>query len=251
MTAKNTDVTTTGGGQVAEYAPEHVREILRENLGADDTFTVSDLTRVTIPAQTAIFEIDSGSGEPEHASKLEGVIVEQQRHRRYYRGAYDPANTDPPNCYSPDGNVGWGVRFAEGEANGEGPHDCASCPLNQWGSATPREGQTESRGKACREGVDLYLLRRGGVLPMVLGIPPTSLRPLRRYMLGLANSETRFNEVETTVGVAKGDAASVATFQRGERLDDVTFQRVNVYRADIRALIAGTEAQRQAARTVS
>ena len=251
MTAKNTDVTTTGGGQVAEYAPEHVREILRENLGADDTFTVSDLTRVTIPAQTAIFEIDSGSGEPEHASKLEGVIVEQQRHRRYYRGAYDPANTDPPNCYSPDGNTGWGDRFGSGDGDDHGPHDCATCPLNQWGSATPREGQTESRGKACREGVDLYLLRRGGVLPMVLGIPPTSLRPLRRYMLGLANTETLFYEVETEVGVSKGDASMVATFKEGADLEGAELDRVKAYRADIRALIAGTEAQRQAARTVA
>ena len=52
--------------------------------------------------------------------------------------------------------------------------DCASCPYNQFGS--------DGRGKACKNVHRLYILREGSPVPIILALPPSSLKSLRDYI---------------------------------------------------------------------
>ena len=53
---------------------------------------------------------------------------------------------------------------------------CESCPLNQFGSAP------DGKGKACKNMHRIYLLREGEVLPLLLPLPPTSLKAFKDYL---------------------------------------------------------------------
>lgn len=55
-----------------------------------------------------------------------------------------------------------------------GPHRCATCPLAQWGSG-------EGRGQACKSMIKLLLLVKDWSMPVVLTIPPTSIKAWSAY----------------------------------------------------------------------
>ena len=228
---------------VVPYANANLREVLAANFEGDvSQMTPADLLRVTVPAQGRTFELDYGDGDIEPVSTITGVVAHQQRVRRYFRTLYDATVTEAPNCYSPDGALGYG----DNETGEEGPHTCATCPLNAWGSGKPREPGEETRAKACSERVDLYLVRRNGLLPFVISVPPTSLRNQRRYMLRLADQAQPYYAVETTLTLEAGDQSSVLTFKRESDLDPETIERVQGYREAIVGLIAAGETQRRA-----
>ena len=71
---------------------------------------------------------------------LELVIVDFTTKNMFYEGAYDPKNISPPACFS----VGNDIKTMVPSKNAPAPQasDCASCPMNQFGSA--------GDGKACK-----------------------------------------------------------------------------------------------------
>lgn len=71
-----------------------------------------------------------------------------------------------PNCYSTDNRIGIGTPGGE----------CAKCPYNKFGSG--EDGQS----KACKNAHRLYILRSGELYPVVVTIPPTSLKSLSDYL---------------------------------------------------------------------
>ena len=76
--------------------------------------------------------------------------------------------------------------------------ECADCPMNAFGSA--RDG---GAGKACKEQMQLFILREGSVLPTQISLPPTSLKPWRKYMTRLASKGKSYYAVVTTIGLSK------------------------------------------------
>ena len=67
---------------------------------------------------------------------------------------------------------------------------CASCPMNKWGSAG--EGR---RGKACREKRLLLVLRDGEALPVTVVAPPTSIMPVARFETRAAARRLRLGQI--------------------------------------------------------
>ena len=49
--------------------------------------------------------------------------------------------------------------------------------MNAYGSA--RDG---GRGKACKNMRDIYLLRSGEYMPLLISLPPTSIRPFKEFL---------------------------------------------------------------------
>ncbi|MEG1892067.1 MAG: hypothetical protein RR301_11640 [Clostridia bacterium] len=70
-----------------------------------------------------------------------------------------------PLCRSVDGSTGVDE---EGEI-----HNCADCPHNQFGEDGSR--------KECSNRRQLYILRQGDVLPMLLTLPPSALKTYDNY----------------------------------------------------------------------
>lgn len=85
--------------------------------------------------------------------------------RTYFEGAYDPNNSAPPTCWSPDSEK----PAAEVPADKRKAANCRDCPMNIKGS-----GQGESR--ACRFSVRLALAIEGQYDKVYqLSLPATSL----------------------------------------------------------------------------
>ena len=71
---------------------------------------------------------------------LELVIVDFTTKNMFYEGAYDPKNISPPACFAIGNDI---KTMAPSKASPAAQSsDCASCPMNQFGSA--------GDGKACK-----------------------------------------------------------------------------------------------------
>ena len=108
---------------------------------------------------------------PDVVKELVGIIVHQHAVNAYWeedmasRQGDDKRNA--PTCSSLDGHTGF--------APAEGVYrQCDECPFNKFGSA--------GRGKACKNMRRLYFLMEGRAMPVIIQIPPTSLKAFKDYV---------------------------------------------------------------------
>ena len=130
---------------------------------------------VRIPAGGGLaFEVPDPEGEPESVKDIVGVIVDHHPARTYWKDAFGGQGR-PPDCASLDGDTG--TAGADSELAWAGSsRACEGCPMNQWGS------DERGRGKACKELHRLYVLQQGDAFPLLLTLPPTSLKNLSGYL---------------------------------------------------------------------
>jgi len=183
--------------------------------------------RIKIPAGGVLqFEIPGDNPEePNYTKYIEGVILHSHNTNAYWPdGSYDEDQANPL-CSSSDGVTGFG------DPGGA----CAVCPLNQWGTGE------NSKGKACKNMRQLYILRSGEYMPIQLTLSPTSIRPYNEFfnMVFAAHRRATFGSV-VRIGLKRmnngKDDYSVATFQK---LNDFTGEEL----ANIRAYAAGFKEQ--------
>ena len=112
-------------------------------------------------------------------SELEVVIVDFIATNNFYEGAYDKDNIQPPACFA----IGQVISQMVPSDNSPVKQSdaCATCPMNQFGSA--------GNGKACKN------MRRLAVLPSdadadtplyVLDVSPTGLKSFDGYVKSVA-----------------------------------------------------------------
>lgn len=182
--------------------------------------------RVKIPSGGGLaFEVPGDDPDsPEMEKELVGVIIDHHPINVYYAAAYSGGNA-PPDCASEDG------KFGVGTPGG----NCATCPLNQWGSAG------DGRGKACQNKRRIYLLRDGDLFPVLLTLPSTSIRNFSDYVAKRVLSKGyRSYEVLTKITLKRATSAtgisySQAQFALAGRLDAETAKRAMDMAAGIKA----------------
>ena len=150
--------------------------------------------RAVLPKEGKSFKIDTGDDDDEPTTpKLEGVVIHQHRcNARFSQGT----RGEPPLCSSMDAKTGidW-----EGET-----HDCEGCPYNEYG--TSGNGK---RGKACKNMIRLYLLTEATPVPILLSLPPTSMKAWQTYQSGvLASMKLKPRQVLTELTLTKGQSKS-------------------------------------------
>lgn len=125
------------------------------------------LDKVKIPAGGGLaFEVPGEDPEsPDMKKEIVGVIVDHYPLNSYWTEKYNGQNVAPA-CYSTDSRHGIGTPGG----------DCNKCAFNKYGSGD--DGQS----KACKNAHRLYILRSGELYPIVITIPPTSLKPLSDYL---------------------------------------------------------------------
>ena len=151
--------------------------------------------RVKIPSGGGLaFEVPGDDPEnPDTEKEIVGVIVDHHPVNAYWQNKYSGAN-NPPDCSSMDGKVG-----IDADGNRK---PCNSCPNNEWGS------DDEGRGKACKNMHRVYILREGEMLPLLLTLPPTSLKNLSDYIaLRVVSKGMRSYGVVTKVSLKKAQNA--------------------------------------------
>ena len=144
-----------------------------EDLAEDYEGLQLSFQRIKIPAGGALqFELPGDSPEdPDYTKTLEGVIIYNHQACAYWPEGSEFDDDATPLCSSVDGKTGFG------EPGGA----CAVCQMNQYGTATDKNGNA-TKGKACKNMRHLYLLRDGEYMPILLALPPTSLRPFSDFM---------------------------------------------------------------------
>lgn len=201
--------------------PKALVETMRANVGAQ-ALTEFDLDRLRVPAGGATQWTVPGLEETQ-AATVEGVVVAWRDPRSYWAaGLEESGGGTPPDCSSPDGVRGVGTPGG----------DCASCPMNEWGSA--RKDGKEARGKACKETRAMFLLRDGDRLPVVVVAPPSSLKNVRKYFLRLASQGVPYHGVVTRFALARtknqgGIAYSEIVPAFAGKLDAEAAARVRAY----------------------
>ena len=149
---------------VATIADEDLAAIAEElsELGSISFDTIK------IPAGGGLaFEVPGDVPDaPEMVQEITGVIVHHHACNSFWESSYEGGNV-PPDCYSADGKVGLDARTGQ-------ICDCADCPRNEFGS--------DGEGKACKNMQRVYILRPGDLFPVVINVPPTSLKPWKDYV---------------------------------------------------------------------
>ncbi|MFM1990282.1 MAG: Xanthomonas phage Xp15 [Pseudomonadota bacterium] len=161
--------------------------------------------------------------DPESPATYVDVVIikaNKDKSKVFYLKGYDPESSEKqkPDCYSPDG-IAPGADAAAPQAK-----KCATCPHNQWGSKIGDKGAT--KGKACSDNVRLAVAPAGQVNdPMLLRVPPASIRNLGEYGQLLAKRGVGYNMVVTKIAFDP-DSLGKITFKPVGFLDDASYAEV-------------------------
>ena len=185
--------------------------------------------RVKIPSGGGLaFEVPGDDPEnPDTEKEIIGVIVDHHPVNAYWADKYAGGN-NPPDCSSMDGKIG-----IDADGNRK---PCNSCPMNEWGTAE------DERGKACKNMHRLYIIREGEMLPLLLTLPPTSLKNLSDYIaLRVVSKGMRSYGVVTKVSLKKAQNAgginySQAVFALAGKLAPAQVSAMTEYSQGIRTI---------------
>lgn len=141
------------------------------------------------------FDIVTGDEETDTSvPSFSGVIVYNHNCNAYFDE--DTTGNTPPVCSSMDGVIGFDTE------NGE-PVACKNCPRNAYGTAK------NGRGKACKNMHRLYIMTEDVPIPLVLSLPPTSLKAFQNYRMSvLAAKKLKPNEVVTEFSLTSAQSQS-------------------------------------------
>ena len=203
--AKELAVKETAQFVVLENAKGAI-EALKSNLEGE-SLSPMDLDRVGVPAGGGVSWCIPTLAGDETTQEIVGVIVGVQNCRAYWSGDF-AGGGDPPDCVSEDNVTG------VGEPGGV----CKTCPNAQFGS------DSRGKGQSCKQIKRIFLLRPASMLPLVITLPPTSIRPATRYLLRLAGAGLKYQAAVTRITLEKtqnseGIKYSVATFALAGNLD--------------------------------
>ena len=191
--------------------------------------------RVKIPGGgNLMFELPGDDPEnPSYVRTIEGVILYNHAACAYWPEGSEYDENVSPLCSSVDGKTGFG---APGGA-------CAVCALNKFGS------DEKGKGKACKNMRHLYILRSGEYMPLLLALPPTSLRPYTDFMTAAFVSRHRpvFASV-VQIGLKRVDNGSntysVATFRKLRDFTGEELQQMKEFAVSFREQIKSMNQQR-------
>ena len=157
------------------------------------------------------------------ATSIDVVLLKANKgtSKVFYLKGYDKDTSEgqKPDCYSADG-----IEPAADSQNKQAKK-CATCAHNQWGSRISEKGAT--KGKACSDTVRMAVAAAGQLNdPMLLRVPPASIKALGEYGQSLAKRGVGYNMVVTKVSFDIEAESPKLTFKPIGFLDDAGFAEV-------------------------
>lgn len=159
----------------------------------------------------------------EPATNIQVVIIDANPNlsKVYYDSEYEEGSVAKPTCMSEDGKA------PSASAQSPQAKSCATCPHNTWGSGK------NGRGKACSDSRRLAVAAAGQLNePMLLRVPPASLKPLQEYGTMLAKRGVSFDAVVTKVRFEPGESSPKLVFSPIGFLDEGQYEEVQQIKAD-------------------
>ncbi|MGZ6281814.1 MAG: hypothetical protein ACXWQ5_00850 [Ktedonobacterales bacterium] len=216
---------------VLTMSPEKFLETMLENTGSTK-FSYSMVERIKYPSTDTVFVVtDDLINEEREYTELDAIILAVVPHRTLWGAKYEPGNTEPPICKSPDGVMGFGD-YGYNAGNPENPSGtCATCPMAKFGSAD------NGKGQACQLKYDIYFLLPGNTMPSLMTLPVTSGTPLTKYRTALTKRSLPIFGVVTTIKATKEDRKAVyskASFGLKHVLPEHEVEALRAYAAGVR-----------------
>lgn len=218
-----------------------VSEILSANLGAHGSLDQFTLDRIKVPAGGGTtWTVPSLEG-PQEMKEVNGIIIAWSEQRGYWETPFEESGGgSPPDCSSRDSVIGIGRPGGE----------CLKCPLAQFGSADPKGKQKREdvRGQACKQVRLLFVLLENSMIPLVVSIPPTSLKGAKQYFLRLAGNSIPYYGVVTRLLLRKdknkdGIEYSAVDFIKAGSLNEEQTAKARNYGTAFRPQIEATVMQ--------
>lgn len=214
------------------------QEAAAANMGGPQGMTPFDLQRIKVPSGEGRFWQVQTLDKIRATEQLDGIIVLWRDTRVYWpKSSNDPSldSKTPPACSSIDGIFGVGEPGGQCIPTPEQPK--IKCPFAEYGS-----DQKGGAGQACKAVRQLFLMRpeEDGLLPELICLPPTSVKPYINYFNSLTAHSLPSFAVVTRLGLEKRQNPakkeySVVAF---EKLRDCTHLELFKARA-IRSLLGG------------
>jgi len=202
-----------------------LREVIDENLGGHN-IEANDLDKVTVPAGgSTTWVIPTLDGEIE-TKTLEGILVYFAYKKAYWAQSFEESGGGTvPDCVSDDCITGQAMT-----PNGPGGL-CEACPFNKFGS----DGR---KGKACRDMIHLYMLRPDSLLPLIVVVPPTSIKPIRQFMYRLTAARKRYTDIVIGLSLekTKNDQGITYSVIKPQKIADLTPEQAKQVRAYAEAI---------------
>lgn len=222
-----------GIGTLTEHSLDlsGVREIYGEILAAQEEVGGTVTYRAKVASGGGkLFEIVTGDEEADTAvQSITGVVIHEQKCSAYFE---EGEGNSPPLCSSMD--WAYGTERESGEV-----HRCAECPRHEFGSAA------KGGGKACKDMIRLYILTEGMPLPLLLALPPTSLKNWQNYRLAtLAPRRLKASDVVTEFTLSPavnstGIKYSVVKPKLLGRVSEEARTTVQMFASGIRSAVSG------------
>jgi len=134
--------------------------------------------------------------------------------KTWYVKGYQQGDREAPDCFSNDGKAPDpdAPNTPVDPRTGAKVQFCGTCPNNVWGSAPARPdgkgGFITTNAKACADRRNVIVLLRdatplgGEIIPVLLRLPPTSLKPMADYGRHLENAGYPYQAVLTRLSFA-------------------------------------------------
>lgn len=221
MVSKNNALATRENYSLATLNQEAMQAMAEEldGLGA------VPFDQIKVPSGGGLaFEIPGDDPDrPETVDELVGVIAVHHPVNAYWKAAFSGGN-EQPDCSSLDGKTGMETETGE-------VRKCDGCPFNVFGSAN--DG---TNSKACKNGHRIYLLRNGEPLPVLLSLPPTSLKAFRDYLAKrVVLKGKRCYAVITRITLSKAKSSGGITYStcNFSKVGDLTPQEIEALQPTI------------------
>lgn len=157
------------------------------------------------------------------ATSIDVVIVKANKgtSKVYYAKGYsEGGDAAKPDCFSNQGD--------RPDASSKAPQakSCAVCPHNQWGS---KIGENGGKGKACQDSVRIAIASPAQINdPMLLRVPPASIRSLGELGQSCAKRGVSYNAVITKIAFELESPTPKLTFKPVGFLPEEAFAQVQL-----------------------
>ncbi len=214
------------GYDLSELTPEEQKQLMemyKKELQVSQEGIDLQPIRFKINKDSCTFLDPFGNGH----SEIRGVIV----YKHKMRGYWDRTSDDTiPECSSWDGRVGITRDGLQRE--------CTQCPYNAWGSGVDEAGN-QTRGKACKEMRRLFIALADYHLPVMISLPPTSIKNFDSYISARLTKGIPDIAAETIISLVteRGGKYSyaVAQFKMGDKVPPKRMLELNKLRSSIEA----------------
>lgn len=146
--------------------------------------------------------------DPDSPARFIDIVIlkgNASKSKVFYAKGYTEGSDAKPDCLSNNGE--------RPDESVENPvsSNCATCPKNAWGSRISDSGQ---KGKACQDSVRIAIATRGALNePMLLRIPPASIKAIGDYADMLKKKGVTYRAVQTRVEFEKESPTPKLTFK--------------------------------------